>query len=53
MADSVGHVTVEVRPDFTKMIDTLRRLAGAFEALGFDAHKAADELENAEDDERD
>ncbi|QGJ88795.1 hypothetical protein SEA_YECEY3_43 [Mycobacterium phage Yecey3] len=49
---AAGSVSVEVKPDFTNLIEGLRRVAAAFEELGFDAHKAADELENREDDER-
>ncbi|QFG12541.1 hypothetical protein PBI_TOAKA_41 [Mycobacterium phage Toaka] len=46
---AVGHVSVEVKPDFTKMIEALRSLAAAFEELGSDAHRAADELEDPAD----
>ncbi|QBP31061.1 hypothetical protein SEA_REFUGE_42 [Mycobacterium phage Refuge] len=47
MPEAIGGITVEVKPDFTKLIEGLRILASEFEVLSKDAVKAADELEEA------
>ncbi|QGH78044.1 hypothetical protein SEA_LONEWOLF_43 [Mycobacterium phage LoneWolf] len=41
---AIGHVSVEVRPDFKGVVEGLRALAEHFQTLADDAGRAADEL---------